>query len=70
MTGSTPFSLEKSANFGRSFKKLVKALKHLDLVAIVGSCLEGLMINPYPPKSRESLCPKGQICLKVGRFIS
>lgn len=26
MTGSTPFSLEKSANFGRSFRKLVKAL--------------------------------------------
>ena len=58
MTGSTPFSLEKSANFGRSFKKLVKALKHLDLVAIVGSCLEGLMINPYPPKSRDEPLPK------------
>jgi|GEM_PF-5737293 len=55
MTGSTHFSLEKSANFGRSFKKLVKALKHLDLVAIVGSCLEGLLVNPYPPKLRINL---------------
>jgi len=58
MTGSTPFSLEKSANFERSFKKLVKALKHLDIVGIVVSCLKDLMVNPYPPKSRDEPLPK------------
>jgi hypothetical protein len=57
MTGSTPFSLEKSANFGRSFKKLVKAYK-IDLVAIIGDCLENLLVNPYPSSSRDEPLPK------------
>jgi hypothetical protein len=57
MTGSTPFSLEKSANFGRSFKKLVKAYK-IDIIAIVGDCLESLLVNPYPPVSRDEPLPK------------
>jgi hypothetical protein len=57
MTGSTLFSLEKSANFGRSFKKLVKAYK-IDIVAIVGNYLEGLLSNPYPPASRDEPLPK------------
>lgn len=57
MTGLTPFSLEKSANFGRSFKKLVKAYK-IDLVAIIGDCLENLLVNPYPPTSRDEPLPK------------
>jgi|688.fasta_scaffold359196_2 hypothetical protein len=59
MTGSTPFSLDTSAsNFGRSLKKLDKSLKHLNLGAIVGNCLEGLLVNPYPASSREEPLPK------------
>jgi mRNA-degrading endonuclease RelE of RelBE toxin-antitoxin system len=57
MIGSMPFSLEKSANFERSFKKLVKAYK-IDIVAIVGDCLEGLLVNPYSAKSRDEPLPK------------
>jgi hypothetical protein len=59
MTGSTPFLLDSSAaNFGRSLKKLDKSLKHLNLVAIVGNCLEGLLVNPYPASAREEPLPK------------
>jgi mRNA-degrading endonuclease YafQ of YafQ-DinJ toxin-antitoxin module len=57
MTGLPLFSLEKSDNFGRSFKKLAKAYK-IDLVAIVGNCLKDLMANPYPPTSRDEPLPK------------
>ncbi len=57
MTGSKPFSLEKSDNFGRSFKKLVKAYK-INMVAIVGDYLEGLLVNPYPTTSRDEPLPK------------
>jgi len=57
MTGSTPFSLEKSANFGRSFKKLSKTYNK-DFVATIANCLEALLTNPYPPASRDEPLPK------------
>lgn len=39
MTGSTPFSIEASDNFKRSFKKLAKV--HRDsFVALIGKTLE------------------------------
>jgi mRNA-degrading endonuclease RelE of RelBE toxin-antitoxin system len=57
MTGLPPFSLESSANFGRSFKKLSKAYR-INLVAIVGDCLENLLGNPYPSTSRDEPLPR------------
>jgi len=57
MTGSTPYSIEKSANFGRSFKKLVKGYK-IDILTIVGNCLEELLVNPYPLTSRNEPLPQ------------
>lgn len=47
MTGSTPFSIEASDNFKRSFKKLAKV--HRDsFVALIGKTLEDLIDDRYP----------------------
>lgn len=56
MTGSQPFSIEPSDHYCRSFKKLKKVIKpHLDKI---GDELEGLLINPYPNKSRQEPLPR------------
>jgi mRNA-degrading endonuclease YafQ of YafQ-DinJ toxin-antitoxin module len=56
MTGSTPFSIEKSDNFERSIKKLVKT-HGKGLVKIVAENLEVLTENPYPNNSRQEPLP-------------
>ena len=60
MTGLTPFLLENSPNFGRSFKKLAKAPcnKNNNFASIIGNCLESLLLNPYPSASRDEPLPK------------
>ncbi|MBN3897921.1 MAG: hypothetical protein HWQ41_22420 [Nostoc sp. NOS(2021)] len=52
MTGSTPFSIEKSDNFNRSFKKLAKAYRS-DFVESVAEVLEDLIEDQYPINSRN-----------------
>ena len=42
MTGLTPFSIEKSDNFQRSFKKLAKAYRS-DFIECVAQILENLI---------------------------
>ncbi len=63
MTGSTPYLLEKSANFERSLKKLVKSYKsksqQRDFLKVIGNYLEELIINPYPPQARTEPLPSG-----------
>ena len=51
MTGSTPFLIEESENFKRSFKKLAKAHR-TDFVEIVAEILEGLIEDQCPINSR------------------
>ena len=56
MTGLTPFSIEESEFFKRSFKKLVKASgKNLakKLIILLSSSLENLLEEPYPRNSRH-----------------
>ncbi|MCD8487324.1 MAG: hypothetical protein LRZ84_11485 [Desertifilum sp.] len=64
MTGSTPFSIEESDHFKRSFKKLAKIhkAKFIDLIA---NTLEELIDNPYPNNSRNEPLP-GKIQLPEG----
>lgn len=57
MTGSTPFSIEKSDNFNRSFKKLAKAYKS-DFVERVTEVLEDLIEDQYPINSRNEPLPR------------
>ncbi|MEH2455384.1 hypothetical protein [Nostoc sp.] len=57
MTGSTPFSIEKSDNFNRSFKKLAKAYRS-DFVECVVEVLEDLIEDQYPINSRNEPLPK------------
>lgn len=52
MTGSTPFLIEESDNFKRSFKKLAKALGN-DFVERVAEVLENLIEDQYPINSRK-----------------
>ena len=57
MTGSIPFLLETTDNFQRSFKKIVKSykskLQQQEFVELVSNYLEQLIIDPYPPQSRD-----------------
>ena len=57
MTGSTLFLLEKTDNFERSFRKLVKSykskLQQQEFVEVVSNYLEQLIIDPYPSQSRD-----------------
>lgn len=56
MTGSTPFSIEKTSNFKRSFKKLVKIYGN-DFVGLVAEVLENLIEDQYPINSRKEPLP-------------
>lgn len=60
MTGSTPFSIEESDNFNRSFKKLAKIhkLQKEQFVAIITKTLENLIDDPLPNKSRREPLPR------------
>lgn len=64
MTGSTPFSIEESDNFKRSFKKLAKVHgeKFIELIA---KTLEDLIDDQYPNNSRSEPLP-GRIQLPKG----
>ena len=57
MTGSTLFLLEKTDNFERSFRKLVKSykskLQQQEFIEVVSNYLEQLIVDPYPPQSRD-----------------
>ena len=64
MTGSTPFSIEQSENFKRSFKKLAKAYG-ADFVELVAEALEDLTEDQYPRNSRSEPLP-GKIQLPEG----
>ncbi|MFM5983241.1 MAG: hypothetical protein ACKO9I_22365 [Sphaerospermopsis kisseleviana] len=64
MTGLTPFSIEKSDNFQRSFKKLAKAYRS-DFVECVAQILEDLIDDQYPINSRYEPLP-GKIELPEG----
>ena len=56
MTGSTPFSIEASDNFKRSFKKLAKV--HRDsFVALMTKTLQDLIDDQYPNNSRNEPLP-------------
>lgn len=64
MTGSTPFLIEKSDNFQRSFKKLAK-FHGSTFVELVAEALENLIDDPYPYNSRQEPLP-GKIKLTAG----
>lgn len=63
MSGLSPFSLEKSETFERSFKKLVKSYKsqsqQQEFKELITQSLKELIINPYPPKARPEPLPGG-----------
>ncbi|MCF4968140.1 hypothetical protein [Nostoc sp. CMAA1605] len=56
MTGSTPFSIEKSDNFQRSFKKIAK-FHGAAFVEMLSQTLEDLIEDPYPQNSRQEPLP-------------
>jgi mRNA-degrading endonuclease RelE of RelBE toxin-antitoxin system len=56
VTGSTPFLIEESDNFNRSFKKLAKSLGQ-DFREIVAEILENLIDDPCPIHSRNEPLP-------------
>lgn len=63
MTGLTPFWIEDSDNFKRSFKKLAK-IHGASFVELITKVLEDLIEDPYPNNSREERLP-GKIQLPV-----
>jgi mRNA-degrading endonuclease YafQ of YafQ-DinJ toxin-antitoxin module len=64
VTGSTPFSIETSENFNRSFKKLAK-VHGTGFVELVTEILEDLTEDQYPINSRNEPLP-GKIQLTEG----
>jgi hypothetical protein len=64
VTGSTPFSIEKSHNFQRSFEKLAKFHGN-SFVELVAQILEDLIEDQYPINSRQEPLP-GKIQLPEG----
>jgi len=64
VTGSTPFLIEESENFKRSFKKLAK-IKGADFVELVAEILEDLVEDQYPINSCNEPLP-GKIQLAEG----
>ena len=56
MTGLTPFSIEYSDNFKRSFKKLAKALG-ANFIERLTEVIENLTDDPYPINSRQEPLP-------------
>ena len=57
MAGSTPFSIEPSDNFERSFKKLAKIHNKGNFPEIIEKSLEELIEEQYPPASRQEPLP-------------
>mgnify|MGYP003403054021 CR=1 FL=1 len=57
MTGSTPFSIEASDNFKRSFKKLAKVHRE-KFIALITKTLEDLIDEQYPKNSRKEPLPE------------
>jgi hypothetical protein len=58
MTGSTPFLIESSENFDRSFKKLAEVHGE-KLILLITQILEDLIEDQYPLKSRTETQPGG-----------
>jgi mRNA-degrading endonuclease YafQ of YafQ-DinJ toxin-antitoxin module len=58
MTGSTPFLIERTENFDRSFKKLAKVHGE-KIVTMISQVLEDLIEDQYPLKSRMEPQPGG-----------
>lgn len=56
MTGSTPFLIDKTANFKRSFKKLAKVYGN-DFIKVVAEILENLIEEQYPKDSHQEPLP-------------
>lgn len=56
MTGLTPFSIEKSDNFQRSFKKLAK-FHGSSFVELMVEIIENLTEEQYPYNSRQEPLP-------------
>ena len=56
MTGSPPYSIEKTESFVRSFKKLAKSYRK-EAIDILIAAIEGLISNPFPSKSRDETLP-------------
>ncbi len=56
MTGLTPFSIEKTDNFKRSLKKIVKALG-TGFTELLIEALESLLNDQYPINSRQEPLP-------------
>jgi mRNA-degrading endonuclease YafQ of YafQ-DinJ toxin-antitoxin module len=56
VTGSTPFLIEDSDNFNRSFKKLVKVHRE-QLITLIEQTLEALIEDQYPLNSRQEPLP-------------
>ncbi|MDJ0733192.1 MAG: hypothetical protein QNJ47_03750 [Nostocaceae cyanobacterium] len=56
MTGLTPFSIEKSDNFSRSFKKLAKVHGN-NFVELIAEVLQNLLEDQYPINSRQEPLP-------------
>jgi mRNA-degrading endonuclease YafQ of YafQ-DinJ toxin-antitoxin module len=67
VTGLPPFSIEKSANFERSLKKLSKAYNK-GFVEVVVNVLEGLLNDPYPSSSRDEPLPSKMKLPEGGRY--
>ena len=69
MTGSTLFLLEKTDNFQRSFKKIVKSykskLQQQEFVEVVSNYLEQLIVDPYPAQARDEPLSGG---MKIPKF--
>lgn len=63
MSGSLPFLIEKTEQFEKSFKKLVKSYKSQSqkekFVRFISNFLDEITNNPYPNKSRSEPLPNG-----------
>jgi hypothetical protein len=57
VAGSTPFLIEPSDNFERSFKKLAKTHNKGNFAEIIEKVLEELIEKQYPPNSRQEPLP-------------
>jgi mRNA-degrading endonuclease YafQ of YafQ-DinJ toxin-antitoxin module len=61
MTGLNPYLIEKSPNFERSLKKLIKTHKSSSqkqqFIQTISNNLEQLTLNPFPPNARKEPLP-------------
>lgn len=67
MTGSTPFSIEHSDNFNRSFKKLAKVYG-TGFIELITRTLEDLIDDQYPNNSRNEPFPSKIQLLEAWTF--